>query len=111
VTGHVRVARTGFSSSLPVARPVLALPGTSQMKGTRFRGQIRSESPDTTGPDPGGSPPKTAVTTHSQIRRSRLHVRNDLLRAPSRVVLRPKHRRRSLTWVTSAGVVFDPVSA
>jgi hypothetical protein len=41
------------------------------MKGTRFCGQIRSESPDTTGPDPGGSPPKTAVTTHSQIRRSR----------------------------------------
>jgi hypothetical protein len=40
------------------------------MKGTRFRGQIRSESPDTTGPDPGGNPPKTAVTTHSQIRRS-----------------------------------------
>ena len=38
------------------------------MKGTRFRGQIRSESPDTTSPDPGGSPPKTAVTTHSQIR-------------------------------------------
>jgi hypothetical protein len=28
---------------------VPALPGTSQMKGTRLRGQIRSESPDTTG--------------------------------------------------------------
>jgi hypothetical protein len=40
------------------------------MKGTRYRGQIRSESPDTTGPDPGGSPPKAAATTHSQIRRS-----------------------------------------
>jgi hypothetical protein len=53
---------------------VPALPGTSQMKGTRFRGQIRSESPDTTGPDPGGSPPKTAVTTHSQIRRRSIGV-------------------------------------
>ena len=41
------------------------------MKGTRFRGQIRSESPDTTGPGPAGSPPKTAVTTRSQIRRLR----------------------------------------
>jgi hypothetical protein len=55
---------------------VPALPGTSQMKGTRFRGQIRSESPDTTGPDPGGSPPRTAVTTHSQIRRSVRRVRD-----------------------------------
>ena len=32
-------------------RPVPALPGTSQLKGTPFRGQIRSQPPDTTGPD------------------------------------------------------------
>jgi hypothetical protein len=48
--------------------------GNKSDEGTRFRGQIRSESPDTTGPDPGGSPPKTPVTTHSQIRRRSIGV-------------------------------------
>ena len=43
-------AQSGTESSQPVARPVPALPGTGQMKGTRFRGQIRSKSPDTTRP-------------------------------------------------------------
>ena len=35
----------------------------------RNRGQIRSVTPRTAGTDPDGSPPRTAVTTHSQIRR------------------------------------------
>lgn len=56
------------------ARPMPALPGTGQMKGTRFRGQIRSESPDTTDTDPDGSPPTTAAPTHSQIRRQHIPI-------------------------------------
>jgi hypothetical protein len=67
VTGHVRVARTGFQSSQPLARPVPALPGTGE-KGTRFHGQIRTESSNTTGPDAGGSPPKTPLRhTHRSV--------------------------------------------
>jgi hypothetical protein len=50
-------------------------PGTSQMRATHDRGQIRNESPGIASTDPGGNPPRTAANdTHRSVGRIRMTI-------------------------------------
>jgi hypothetical protein len=62
VTGHA-IGGQASDQANTVGQAGVGDPGTGQKKGTRTRGQIRSESPEYAGTNPGGSPPRTTAVT------------------------------------------------